>query len=93
MKNFLAQIGLRVSTGHLLWAAVLIPAVVLLFIELDLMWLGITLAVLIAVGAVLTVRGRRFTGWIVAIFAWRRRHRVAPQRTVGARGRRDRDTG
>ena len=78
MKNFLAQFGFRVTTGHLLWAAVLIPAVVLLFIQLDLMWLGVTLAVLISIAAVLTVRGRRFAGWVMAIYSWRRRHRVVP---------------
>jgi type VII secretion protein EccE len=78
MKNFLAQFGFRVTTGHLLWAAALIPAVVVLFIQLDLVWLGVVLAVLIAVAAVLTVRGRRFAGWVTAIFSWRRRHRVGP---------------
>ncbi|OFJ50690.1 type VII secretion protein EccE [Mycolicibacterium grossiae] len=78
MKEFLGQFGFRATTGHLLWAAVLIPALILLFRQLDLLWLGITLAVLIAIAAVLTVRGRRFTGWIVAIFSWRRRHRAAP---------------
>lgn len=78
MREFLGQFGFRATTGHLLWAAVLIPACVLLFMQLDLLWLGITLGVLIAIAAVLTVRGRRFAGWIVAIFSWRRRHRAAP---------------
>lgn len=78
MTNFLSQFGFRATTGHLLWAATLIPAVILVFIPMDLMWLGITLAVLFAVFAVLTVRGRRLAGWIVAIFSWRRRHRTAP---------------
>lgn len=79
MKTLLAQFGFRITTGHLLWAAVLIPACILVFIQLDLLWLGITLGVLIAIAAVLTVRGRRLSGWIVAIFSWRRRHRVAPE--------------
>lgn len=79
MKNFLGQFGLRFTTGHLLWAAVLIPACVLLFAKLDLLWLGITLGVFIAIGTTLTVRGRRLAGWVVAIFAWRRRHRTAPE--------------
>ena len=78
MRNFLGQFGGRFTTGHLLWAAVLIPAVVLVCNRLNLMWLGITLAVLIVVFAVLTVRGRRLAGWIVAIYAWRRRHRTGP---------------
>ena len=72
MKNFLAQFGFRVTTGHLLWAAVLIPACIAIFTPLNLLWLGITLAVIIAISVVLTVRGRRLTGWITAIFSWRR---------------------
>jgi type VII secretion protein EccE len=79
MKTLLAQFGFRITTGHLLWAAVLIPACVLVFDRLHLLWLGITLAVLIAIAAVLTVRGRRFSGWIAAIFSWRKRHRSAPE--------------
>ena len=73
-----------------MWAAALIPACIVLFMHLDLMWLGITLAVLIAIAAVLTVRGRRLTGWIAAVFSWRRRHRNAADAAVGARRRRDR---
>lgn len=78
MTRFLEIFGLRITTGHLLWAAVLIPACVVLFIALDMTWLGIVLAVLIAIATTLTVRSRRFTGWIAAVFAWRRRHQVAP---------------
>ena len=79
MNAFLGQFGLRVTTGHLLWAAVLIPACITIFIPLDLLWVGITLAVIIAISVVLTVRGRRLTGWITAIFSWRRRHKAAPE--------------
>ena len=78
MKNFLAQFGLRFTTGHALWAAALIPACIALFLHLGRAWIGITLAVIIAIAAVLTVRGRRLTGWIAAVFSWRRRHRHAP---------------
>ena len=78
MKNLLSQFGLRFTTGHGIWAAALIPACIALFLNLDLLWLGITLAVLIAIAAVLTVRGRRLTGWIAAVFSWRRRHRSTP---------------
>ncbi len=93
MKNFLAQFGFRFTTGHLLWAAVLIPACIAIFIPLNLLWVGITLSVLIAIATVLTVRGRRLTGWIAAIFAWRRRHKTAPGRSVDARRGRHRDAG
>lgn len=74
MRHF----GLRFTTGHLLWAATLVPAVVLLCMHFNLLWLGITLGVLIALFSVLAIRGRRLTGWIAAMFAWRRRHKVAP---------------
>jgi len=78
MTKFLSVFGLRFTTGHALWAAVLIPACVLLVGQLDLLWLGITCAVLIGLSAVVTIRGRRLTGWVAALFAWRRRHRQAP---------------
>jgi type VII secretion protein EccE len=78
MRELLGAFGARFTTGHALWAAALIPACILLFVKLDLLWLGIVVSVLIAVFAVVTVRGRRLTGWIAAVFAWRRRHRREP---------------
>jgi len=78
MNRILALFGLRFTTGHALWAAVLIPASVLMFAAMDMMWLGITLAVIMGLAAVVTVRGRRLTGWVAALFAWRRRHRQPP---------------
>ncbi|MCT7658999.1 type VII secretion protein EccE [Mycobacterium deserti] len=78
--NILRLFGFRFTTGHAIWAAALIPACILLFIQLHMLWLGITLAVLIAVIAVLTIRGRRVTGWVAAVLAWRRRHRNVPAR-------------
>lgn len=80
MNKVTSWFGLRFTTGHAIWAAVLIPACILAFIPLDLLWLGITLAVIVALAPVLTVRGRRITGWIAAVFAWRRRHRNVPAR-------------
>jgi type VII secretion protein EccE len=79
MNRVVGLFGLRFSTGHAIWAAVLVPACVLLFGHWDLLWLGITLAVLIALGSVLTIRGRRVMGWLAAVFAWRRRHRNVPE--------------
>lgn len=76
MKAFLGLFGLRFTTGYAIWVAALVPACIGLFIHLDLTWLGITLAVLITIGSVLTVRGRRITGWIAAVFSWRRRRRI-----------------
>lgn len=78
MKALAAQFGLRLTTGHLIWAAVLIPACIALFTPLNLLWVGVTVSVLIAVLAVVTVRGRRLTGWVAALFSWRRRHRSTP---------------
>lgn len=78
MNRFLSIFGLRFTTGHALWAAVLIPACILIFAPLDLMWLGVTLAVLIGLSSVVTIRGRRVSGWVAALFAWRRRHKQPP---------------
>ena len=78
MNRFLSVFGLRFTTGHALWAAVLIPACLLLFRQLDLLWLGITLSILIGLASLVTIRGRRLSGWVAALFAWRRRHRQPP---------------
>ncbi|CDO21407.1 hypothetical protein MMAG44476_07846 [Mycolicibacterium mageritense DSM 44476 = CIP 104973] len=86
--NFLRQFGFRFTTGHGIWAATLIPACVALCMHFNLLWLGITLGAVIAIFSVLTIRGRRLTGWVKAIFSWRRRHRstpdVASEPAVGA---------
>ena len=78
MSTLLRLFGLRFTTGHALWAAALIPACIAVFMQLERLWIGVTLAVIIALAAVLTVRGRRLTGWIAVLFAWRRRHRQEP---------------
>lgn len=78
MKSLAAQFGLRLTTGHLMWAAVLIPACIAIFVPLDAMWVGITISVLTALIAIVTVRGRRLTGWVAALFSWRRRYRSTP---------------
>ncbi|WP_193045186.1 type VII secretion protein EccE [Mycolicibacterium baixiangningiae] len=78
MKTLFGQFGLRMTTGHLIWAAVLIPACIAIFVPMRLLWVGITVSVLIALIAVVTIRGRRLTGWVAALFAWRRRHRSTP---------------
>lgn len=78
MRSFVAQFGLRLTTGHLMWAAVLIPACIAILVPLDLLWFGVTVSVLIALIAVVTVRGRRLTGWVAALFSWRRRHLSTP---------------
>ena len=57
MKTLLGLFGLRFTTGHALWAAALIPACIAVFMHLGRLWIGVTLAVIIALAAVLTVRG------------------------------------
>jgi type VII secretion protein EccE len=79
MKTLLRLFGLRFTTGHALWATVLIPACIAVFMQLGRMWIGVTLAVILALAALLTIRGRRLTGWIAALFSWRRRHRQVPE--------------
>ena len=78
MKKIFGVFGLRFTTGHAIWAAPLIPACIALFLPLDLLWVGITVAVVIALAAVVTIRGRRLTGWVAAVFSWRKRHRNVP---------------
>ena len=91
MNKITALFGLRFTTGHAIWAAALIPACILVFIQLDLLWLGITLAVIIALAAVLTIRGRRVTGWIAARFRMAAAPSQCSRPAVGTRGRCDRD--
>ena len=57
MKKIFGVFGLRFTTGHAIWAAALIPACIALFLPLDLLWVGITVAVVIALAAVVTIRG------------------------------------
>jgi type VII secretion protein EccE len=78
MKKIFGVFGLRLTTGHAIWAAVLMPACIALFLPPRQLWVGITLAAVIALAAVLTIRGRRLTGWVAAVFSWRRRHRNVP---------------
>ncbi|MCH9668604.1 MAG: type VII secretion protein EccE [Actinomycetia bacterium] len=78
MTGSISRFGVRFSTGHALWAATLIPACILVFVRLDLLWLGIVLGVLMGLVSVLTFRSRRLTGWVAALFAWRRRRRQPP---------------
>ncbi|MBS1693722.1 MAG: type VII secretion protein EccE [Actinobacteria bacterium] len=78
MKALIGLFGLRFTTGHAIWAAVLVPACLVVFTRLDLTWVGATLGVLGALAAVVTIRGRRLTGWVAALFSWRRRHRSNP---------------
>ena len=79
MKGPLGHIGLRFTTGHMLWAAVLAPACVAVFAAIHRTWIGIVLGVLVVAATTVSVRGRRLTGWIKALYAWRRRHRTPPQ--------------
>ncbi|MBS4728037.1 type VII secretion protein EccE [Mycobacterium sp. SM1] len=71
-------LGLRFTTGHAVWAAVLAPACVTLGMSLGYPWIGVALAVATVLAALVAIRGRRLTGWIAAMYSWRRRHRNPP---------------
>lgn len=71
-------VGLQFSSGHAIIAAVLAPACIAASMRAGRLWVGITLAVLIALISVVTVRNRRLSGWMQAFTAWRRRRRNAP---------------
>ncbi|ORW01729.1 type VII secretion protein EccE [Mycobacterium kyorinense] len=73
-----SAVSLRFTTGHGLVAAAVAPACIAAGMRLGYPWVGITLAVLVVLASVVTVRGRRLTGWIQALNAWRRRRRTAP---------------
>ena len=45
MTRLLGVFGLRFPTGPLIWAAVLIPACIALFLPPRQLWIGITLAI------------------------------------------------
>lgn len=79
MKNFLRQFGFRFTTGHAIWAAVLVPACIAVCWHLHVLWVGVAISALIAIGSALTFRGRRVTGWIAAVFSLRRRRRKQPE--------------
>jgi hypothetical protein len=72
MKKIFGVFGLRFTTGHAIWVAALTPACIALFLPLHLLWVGVTLAVVMALAAVVTIRGRRLTGWAAAVFSWGR---------------------
>ncbi len=78
MKATRVQPGLLFSTGHTLWAAVLCPAGIAVTLTSGNPWIATSLALSVAMASVLTVRGRRCTGWIAALFSWRRRRRLPP---------------
>ncbi len=83
--------GFRFTTGHAIWAATLIPACIAVCMHFNLLWLGITLSVLIAIFSVLD------DPWISAHRLGQRGLFVAatppqhPRCAVGARGRSHRD--
>lgn len=71
-------VGLQLSTGHMVVAGALAPACVAVSLRTAYPWIGITLAVLIVLAAVVTVRNRRLSGWAHAFTSWRRRRSTAP---------------
>lgn len=76
--KFAGPIGIRVTAGQACVAAVTAPAAIVVFGRNHLLWVGVTVAVVISVAFLVTLRGRRVTGWLAAVYAWRRRHQIAP---------------
>jgi type VII secretion protein EccE len=70
--------GLRFTSGHAWVAAALAPACIAAAVGLGYLWIGVALAAVIVLASVVTLRGRRLTGWIHALNSWRRRRRSAP---------------
>ena len=71
-------VGLRFSTGQGLVTAAVVPALVVLGMAMGKLWLGIVLAVLAAGVGLVAIRGRTATGWVRALYSWKRRRTVAP---------------
>ncbi len=71
-------LGLRFSTGHALWLAVVAPPCLLLFLGTRYWWVGIVVVALGAGIAFVTFFGRRVTGWLATAWAWLRRRRKPP---------------
>lgn len=71
-----------------MWVAALAPLCIVAFLRTRYPWAGPTLVALAAVLALVTFRGRRLTGWLVAVGGWLRRRRRPPTApsgpTVGA---------
>jgi type VII secretion protein EccE len=71
-------VGLRFTSGHAWVAAALAPACIAAAIRLGYAWIGVALAAMLVLASVVTLRGRRLTGWIHALNSWQRRRRSAP---------------
>jgi type VII secretion protein EccE len=73
-----SAVGLRFTSGHAWVAAAVAPACIAVFTKRNYPWFGTALGVVVVLAAVVTIRGRRLTGWIAALNSWRRRRRSAP---------------
>jgi type VII secretion protein EccE len=79
------SLRLRFTSGHALWVAALSPPCILLFLGTRYEWAGPTLVAVGVVLALVTFRGRRLSGWLLAVAAWlgrRRRPPAAPSEPV-----------
>jgi type VII secretion protein EccE len=85
MRN---PIRLRFSTGRAVVVAALAPPCIKLFWHTRYWWAGIALVVLVFLFTLVKFYGRRITGWMVAIYAYRRRRRrpldIPSEPVVGA---------
>ena len=77
MKISRSPLRLRFSTGYALVIGALVPALVFLILDTRHQRWAIAV-VAAAVLALVTVRGRRLTGWVQTLFRWIWRRRRAP---------------
>jgi len=81
------RIWFRVTRGDALWVAALAPLCIMLFLGTRYEKEGLALAAVGVAGAMVTIRGRRATGWVAALFAWLvRRHRPLEEPAVSEVG-------
>ena len=70
--------SLKFFTGQALVAAAIAPALIELCAAAGRMWLGVTLATVAVMFALVAFRGRTATGWVRAWSSWQRRRSDAP---------------
>ena len=70
--------SLKFFTGQALVAAAIAPALIALCAAAGRMWLGVTLATVAVMFALVAFRGRTATGWVRAWSSWQRRRSDAP---------------
>ncbi|MEE6178177.1 type VII secretion protein EccE [Mycobacterium sp. 050134] len=81
-------VGLRFTSGHAVWVAVLAPLAIMWARETRYWWAGPAVVAVAVVVATVTIRGRRLTGWLATAWRWLWRRRkpleIPSEPVVGA---------